>query len=56
MRYRRLPDGVMFYSTGPDRVDNGGAYDRKNYESPGTDISFPLWDPEARRRPYTKTP
>jgi hypothetical protein len=43
VRYRRLLDGVIFYSIGPDRVDNGGAQ--------GTDIGFRLWDPDARRRP-----
>src|SRR5207244_4237215 len=30
LRYRRLADGVVIYSLGPDRTDDGGKLDRKN--------------------------
>jgi hypothetical protein len=56
MRYRQLVDGVMFYSIGPDRVDNGGALGRVVSTSPGTDVGFRLWDPEARRQPLAAAP
>jgi hypothetical protein len=51
LRCRRLVDGVLFYSIGPDRVDNGGVFTGKQYTAPGTDVGFRLWDPAARRRP-----
>jgi hypothetical protein len=51
VRYKRLPDGVLFYSVGVDRVDDGGNVDRNNPIGPGADLGFRLYDPEARRRP-----
>jgi hypothetical protein len=50
LRYRRLPDGPLFYSVGVDGVDDGGTIDRSNPIAPGTDIGFRLWDVESRRK------
>ena len=51
MRYRRMADGALFYSTGADRVDNGGLVSQSHPLAPGTDLGLQLWDPEARGRP-----
>ncbi len=50
LRYRRLPDGVLCYSVGPDRTDNGGAVGSGSPVNPGTDLGVRLWDPAERRR------
>jgi hypothetical protein len=57
LRYRRLAHGVVIYSLGPDRQDNGGNLDRDQNlrlytrtEAPGTDTGFQLWDPRHRRQ------
>jgi hypothetical protein len=44
LRLRRLDDGIMVYSVGPDGTDNGGNLDRKDGRTPGTDLGFQLWD------------
>jgi hypothetical protein len=51
MRYKRLADGVIVYSVGPDKVDNDGARNRTNPLAKGTDYGFRLWDVAARRQP-----
>jgi hypothetical protein len=51
MRSRPLADGMVFYSVGPDRVDNGGAITRRQPPPPGTDIGFRVWDVASRGRP-----
>jgi ABC-type transport system involved in multi-copper enzyme maturation permease subunit len=53
IRLRRLADGLVIYSVGPDGVDNGGALERKViWRLPaGKDVGFQLWDPSQRRRP-----
>jgi hypothetical protein len=51
LRYKRLSDGALVYSVGPDGNDDGGNYDRRNYAAPGTDIGFQLWDVDKRRQP-----
>jgi hypothetical protein len=48
LRLRRLPDGLVIYSVGPDRTDDGGKLDRKQSVAPGADIGFQLWDPARR--------
>jgi hypothetical protein len=58
--YRRLPDGVVIYSVGPDGVDNGGNIRPQNPPtafgvSPGADIGFRLWDPKHRRQKASTT-
>ena len=50
LRYRRLDDGVVIYSVGPDGQDNGGNLD-KNPTKEGTDLGFRLWDVPKRRQP-----
>jgi hypothetical protein len=51
MRYRRMADGVIVYSVGPDGKDNGGAINRGKPTAEGTDLGFRLWDAAARRKP-----
>jgi hypothetical protein len=51
LRYRRLADGAIVYSVGPDHADDGGNIDRKNPTAPGTDIGFRLWNPDKRSQP-----
>jgi hypothetical protein len=50
LRWRRLDDGRVIYSVGPDGEDNGGKLDRRNPVAPGTDIGFRLWDVARRRQ------
>jgi hypothetical protein len=51
LRYRRLADGVVIYSIGPNEKDDGGKIDRQDpRESP--DIGFQLWDVNRRRQPW----
>jgi hypothetical protein len=50
LRFRRLPDGVVIYSVGPDLVDHGGTLDRENPLRPGTDLGCQLWDVSKRRQ------
>jgi len=52
LKYRRLDDGVVIYSVGPDCQDNGGKLDRQNPTTEGTDIGFQLWDVVHRRQPW----
>jgi hypothetical protein len=47
LRWRRLPDGLVIYSVGPDHKDDGGNLDRKNLDQPGTDVGFRLCDRPA---------
>jgi hypothetical protein len=51
LRYRKLDDGTVVYSLGPDRKDDGGKLDYKNPGTPGTDLGFRLWHPEKRPPP-----
>jgi hypothetical protein len=52
LRYRRLEDGVVIYSIGPDEEDNGGNLDREHPTKSGTDLGFQLWDVNKRRQPW----
>jgi len=56
LKYRRLADGVVIYSVGPDGQDNSGNLDRHNPTAPGTDIGFQLWDVPRRRQPWRPPP
>jgi hypothetical protein len=56
LKYRRLDDGVVIYSVGPDDQDNGGKLDRQNPTAPGTDIGFQPWDVPHRRQPWRPLP
>jgi hypothetical protein len=51
LRYKRLADGVLVYSIGPDGQDDGGAMNRKNPVAKETDLGFRLWDVNQRRQP-----
>jgi ABC-type transport system involved in multi-copper enzyme maturation permease subunit len=57
-RFRRLPDGVVIYSVGPDGQDDGGRIDRENIKlkldpatARGWDVGVRLWDVHERRQP-----
>jgi hypothetical protein len=52
LKYRRLDDGVVIYSVGPDGQDDGGHLERQNPTASGTDIGFQLWDIPHRRQPW----
>jgi hypothetical protein len=51
LRYKRLADGAVVYSVGPDRTDDGGARNRANTLAQRTDYPFRLWDADKRREP-----
>jgi hypothetical protein len=54
LRFRRLQDGIVFYTLGPDCEDNGGNLTRRYTPPPGTDIGFRLWNAAHRRQPAKK--
>jgi hypothetical protein len=54
VRVKRKADGLVVYSVGPDRVDDGGKLDRDQPEAPGTDLGFQLWDPARRGVPAAR--
>jgi hypothetical protein len=56
LRYRRLDDGVVIYSVGPNEVDYGGKLNRQWPPKTGTNIGFQLWDVNRRRQPWHPTP
>ncbi len=56
LRYRRLDDGVVIYSVGPDGQDDGGNLDPKNPVRPGSDLGYRLWDVPRRARPAPEPP
>lgn len=51
LRFKRLDDGLMVYSTGPDRTDDNGNLDRVKPLSNGIDWGLRLWDVPKRRQP-----
>ncbi len=50
LRYKVVADGVLIYSVGLDGVDDGGAINRENWTTPGTDLGFRLWNTASRRQ------
>jgi hypothetical protein len=50
--YRRLKDGVVIYSIGPDELDFGGNLDRQRPPNTNTNIGLQLWDVNRRRQPW----
>jgi hypothetical protein len=48
LRLRRLPEGLIVYSLGPDRTDDGGTVDCEHPLASGTDVGFRLWNVELR--------
>ncbi|HEX4612239.1 MAG TPA: hypothetical protein VH092_28855 [Urbifossiella sp.] len=51
LRYRRLPDGAVVYSIGPNRLDDDGDTARPADGTPAPDDGFRLWNPDAGGRP-----
>jgi hypothetical protein len=54
LSYRVVDRGVVVYSIGQDRKDNGGKLrqdDQSRSLEDGTDIGVRLWDPAHRRQP-----
>src|SRR5262249_45479809 len=51
LRYPRLKEGVIIYTVGEDRKDDGGRRVLIKAGEPDVDVGFQLWDPEHRRRP-----
>jgi hypothetical protein len=56
LRLARTADGLIVYSVGPDKADDGGTLDRKDWIKTGTDLGFQLWDTKARRQPAPTPP
>ncbi len=50
LRLERTAAGLIIYSVGQDKVDNGGLIDRRGPTAPGTDLGFRLWDISQRRQ------
>jgi hypothetical protein len=50
LRSKRLPDGIVVYSVGPDGVDDGGQVAATSGQ-PISDVGMRLWDANRRRRP-----
>jgi hypothetical protein len=44
LRWRRTATGVIVYCVGPDKIDNGGKFDRDDPTTTDTDLGFELWD------------
>ena len=52
IRLRRTEDGLIVYTVGPDREDNGGNLAAAGtYPERGTDVGIRLWDVGKRRQP-----
>jgi ABC-type transport system involved in multi-copper enzyme maturation permease subunit len=56
LRFKRVQDGLVIYTVGPDQVDNGGKLLRNPRPVVGTDVGFQLWDPAHRRQPAGPPP
>jgi hypothetical protein len=50
LRYKRLSDGIVVYSVGPDGVDDGGQISAAPGQQPMTDVGVRLWDVNRRRQ------
>jgi hypothetical protein len=48
LRLGHRPDGLVVYSIGPDKTDDGGKIDRSYPGAPGSDIGFQMWNVEQR--------
>src|SRR5262249_37077767 len=51
LRLRRLDDGILIYSVGPDGVDDGGKVDPKLDPWERQDLGCRLWSVPTRRQP-----
>ncbi|MCI0419564.1 MAG: hypothetical protein L0312_10130, partial [Acidobacteria bacterium] len=50
LRYRQVEDGVVIYSVGQDKEDDGGKLRRRSSTDERTDLGFRLWDTSRRRQ------
>jgi hypothetical protein len=48
--YKRLKDGAVVYTLGPDLIDRGGTLARHSWNMDGHDIGVRLWDVSSRRQ------
>lgn len=51
LRIKRVEDGLLIYSVGRDRKDDGGKFDRKQSWQANHDLVFQLFDIDKRRQP-----
>jgi hypothetical protein len=51
LRLKRSEDGLVIYSVGVDRKDDGGNISREWDQPQGTDVGFRLWDVGQRGKP-----
>jgi len=51
LRLKRVKDGLVIYSVGPNGAENGGNGRRMNQTPKGKDIAFRMWDVGKRRQP-----
>jgi hypothetical protein len=51
LRLKQLPEGLVIYSVGVDRTDDGGSVSNEIHKPPATDIGFRLWDVSQRGKP-----
>jgi hypothetical protein len=49
LRFKATPTGVIIYSVGPDKTDDGGVLNRSNPMAPNIDYGFELWNTPASR-------
>jgi hypothetical protein len=54
LRYRPFDQGVVIYSVGVDKQDNGGHL-AKNPNERGSDLGVRLWEVKHRRQPSQPT-
>jgi hypothetical protein len=55
LRWKRTPTGLIIYSIGKDKIDDGGKLNRDNPSAAGTDFGIELWDISLRRLPAPAT-
>jgi hypothetical protein len=51
LQMKRRDGYLVFYSIGPNQIDDGGAIEQKDQQQKPLDIGFRLWDPDKRRQP-----
>jgi hypothetical protein len=57
LRFKRTPDGLIIYSIGPDKVDDGGDVVENPRSPTNKDVGFRLWDVNKRgQAPPLATP
>lgn len=55
LRFKKMPDGILIYTVGVDKQDDGG--DLRRADNPnGKDEGFRLWDVKERRKPAPMKP